>query len=212
MANLVGRVGSAFARSGEQAGNVAKLVHAAHWAQPRWKWSVDCNDTSIFAGLVPGGAERHGGAAAVASEEDAAWVDIESLLGNSDAIVDSILSGLDRALSLAPAEAAAGVFAFANAARSDGHKIPHADVRHRLPQLALVAGRTMEPDDERIRVARFVVDRGEGCVRSVVCAFKSIARGKHIVEIVVVWGREFGVDVFQDEFNTVHIRLGLGWI
>ncbi len=63
-----------------------------------------------------------------------------------------------------------------NAPRRHGHVVPHAHQRHDPQQLPLVATRSVQPDQQRVRIARLVVQRREDRVDRVLLGRAEQAR------------------------------------
>ena len=87
-------------------------------------------------------------------------MNVEASRGGRNAIGDTRLGRFDVVARLSPGISVAVPACWVDGSpRGDGHVISHAHQRHHVPQFALAAGGAVQPHDQRIRIARFVVDR-----------------------------------------------------
>ena len=127
--------------------------------------------------MVHGHAKGHRAARIEAGQEDPAGIDIEAAEGHLDRVENPLLGLLQVLLLVRPA--VGGFFcrrgdrpaprdAIGDSPRRDGHVVPHAHQRHDPQQLPLVATRSVQPDHQRVGIARLVVHRREDRVDRVV--------------------------------------------
>lgn len=150
---------------------MAEFIDAAKWALARRQWTVDRDYAREAIWIIERGTDGHGAAGAMAGDEDSVRVDVEASLGGFDAIGDSRFGIFDHIAGLPPTMSAAAARVFPRTLRCNGDEVSHANLRHDLPQFVFVAGMAVEPNEQRVGVACFVMDRGErgerrGCLAS----------------------------------------------
>ncbi len=119
------------------------------------------------AGKAIGMAHRqpqgHGAAAIEPGQEYALRADVQLSAGDFDAVEDSLLRLLDVIVGLLPAKAAASLLGRGDfqAPRGHCHVVLHAHQGHDPQDVPFVAVQSVQPDQQRIRIAGLVVQRSE---------------------------------------------------